>query len=80
VSPTLGESFAAIRVGLGRDLPDWLIARGITAWVGLFGAVNFEVFEHYGPGLIADPAQLFEFQLTALLELLGLRSNPAPAG
>lgn len=68
---SLRDSFAAIRAELGVQMPDWLIGRGISAWVALFGAVNFEVFDQYGKGTIADPERLFEMHLATLLELLG---------
>lgn len=73
VSDSLRPSFEAIRTFAGADIPDWLIGRGLTVWTGLFGAVTFEVFGQYGQDTIADPEQLFEFHLTAMLSLLGLR-------
>jgi AcrR family transcriptional regulator len=73
VPDSLRDSFAAISAELGVQIPDWLVGRGISAWVAVFGAVNFEVFDQYGKGTIADPERLFETHLATLLELLGFR-------
>lgn len=73
ISSALANSFAAIRDAFGLDVPDWLIARGVTMWVGLFGAVTFDVFDQYGADTFADRAELFELQLDGLLDQLGYR-------
>ncbi len=73
VSCALAANFADIRAVFDHDLPDWLVARGITMWVGLFGAVTFDVFDQYGTDTFADRAELFELQLDGLLEQIGYR-------
>ncbi|MBP2413591.1 AcrR family transcriptional regulator [Arthrobacter stackebrandtii] len=72
VSAVLADSFAAIRAEMGISLPDGLLARGVMVWAALFGMVSFEVFGQYGPGTFGDPASLFELQLEALGETVGL--------
>lgn len=72
VSAALGDSFAAIRSEMGISLPNATLARGVMVWAALFGMVSFEVFGQYGPGTFGDPAGLFELQLAALGETVGL--------
>ncbi|WP_433207831.1 TetR/AcrR family transcriptional regulator [Nocardia sp. CA-107356] len=73
ISSALAGNFANIRAVFDLDVPDWLIARGITMWTGLFGAVTFDVFDQYGTDTFADRAELFELQLDGLLDQLGYR-------
>lgn len=67
---TLAVDFARVRDEFGIDLPDWLLARGITIWCTLFGAVNFDVFDMYGDAF-ADRRAVFELHVEAMLSLLG---------
>ncbi|MFR9749501.1 TetR/AcrR family transcriptional regulator [Nocardia sp. 004] len=71
VTAPLAQSFARIRDEFQLDLPDWLIARSVTFWVGLFGAVSADVFDMYGVDTFADRNELFELHLDALLDMLG---------
>lgn len=71
VSAPLAGSFARIRDEFQLELPDWLVVRGVTFWVGLFGAVSADVFDMYGLDTFADREELFEHQLDALLDMLG---------
>ncbi|MEV0299357.1 WHG domain-containing protein [Nocardia sp. NPDC050710] len=73
VSGALAASFAAIRDEFALDVPDWLLARGVTVWPALFGAVTFDVFDQYGPDTFADRDELFELQLDGFLDMLGFR-------
>jgi AcrR family transcriptional regulator len=68
----LSRDFARIRREMGLTVPDVLIARGLFAWAALFGCVSFEVFGQYGPGTFADPKDIFELHLDALVEAVGL--------
>lgn len=73
VSAPLAGSFARIRDEFQLELPDWLVVRGVTFWVGLFGAVSADVFDMYGADSFADRDELFDLQLDALLDMLGYR-------
>ena len=68
----LSRELARIRRETGITAPDGLIARGLFAWAALFGCVTWEVFGQYGPGAFADPGDLFEHHLAALVETVGL--------
>ena len=73
VSPRrLSRDLARIRRQMGITAPDELIARGLFAWAALFGCVTWEVFGQYGTATFADPADLFERHLAALVETVGL--------
>jgi AcrR family transcriptional regulator len=52
-------------------LPAAVLARGMTAWAQLFGALNFELFGRYGEA-IRDPEAFFEHQLRAMGGYVGL--------
>ncbi|WP_063049843.1 TetR/AcrR family transcriptional regulator [Nocardia arthritidis] len=74
ISTALAGSFTRIRDQFRLEVPDWLIVRGVTFWVGLFGAVSADVFDMYGADTFADRAELFELQLDGLLDMLGRRA------
>lgn len=68
----LTRDIARIRREMGLAAPDRLIARGLFAWAALFGCVSWEVFGQYGPGTFAEPGDLFEQHVRALVEAVGL--------
>jgi AcrR family transcriptional regulator len=72
VSDTLAVDFGRVRDVLGLEVPDWVLARGISVWTGLFGAVSFEVFEMYGGDTFGNPAEVFELHLGNLCAIAGL--------
>lgn len=68
----LSRDLARIRREMGITAPEALIARGLLAWASLFGCVSFELFGQYGPDTFAEPKDLFEHHLQALVETVGL--------
>ncbi|WP_327151586.1 TetR/AcrR family transcriptional regulator [Nocardia sp. NBC_01329] len=68
----LAGDFVRIRADFELDVPDWLLARGLTVWCTLFGAVSFDVFDMYGADTFTDRAQVFETHIAALENLLGV--------
>ena len=68
----LSRDLARIRRESAITAPDELIARGMLMWAALFGCISFEVFGQYGPDTITAPQDLFEHQLTVLIETVGL--------
>ncbi|GAA1627674.1 TetR/AcrR family transcriptional regulator [Nocardia ninae] len=75
VSAPLAANFAQIRDEFRLDLPDWLLARGITFWASLFGTISADVFDMYGTDTFDDRDELFEHQLDGLLDMLGYRAT-----
>lgn len=71
VPEKLGSDFDAIRSEFDIATPDNLIARGVLVWAALFGAINFDLFDQYGPGTFTDRGALFGFHLEVLLETVG---------
>lgn len=69
---SLHGSFTEIRNELGTELSDEAIARGVSVWASLFGAVSFDVFDQYGADTFSSRDELFEYQLACLIELAGL--------
>ena len=64
---------AADFLGL-QELSSALVARGLLAWTQLFGALSFELFGRFEGG-ITDADALFEFEMRAMSDYLGLREQ-----
>lgn len=75
VPPTLATTFTQIRTEFHLDLPNWLIARGITFWTSLLGAVSADIFDMYGPDTFPNRNALFDLHLDTLVDMLGYRPN-----
>jgi AcrR family transcriptional regulator len=75
IGPPPPRSFAGdagrLREAVMPELPDDVIARAVTAWTGLFGIVNFELFGQFN-NTIDDRAALFDHNMTVLGRLIGL--------
>jgi AcrR family transcriptional regulator len=73
--PPAPASFAADAAAIGEavlpGLPDDVVARAVTAWPGLFGAVSFELFGQYD-NVIADRAAVFDYAMRGLGRYIGL--------
>ena len=70
-----------VPVGLSRDFDGWrqefdftggdaVVARSVTLWAGLVGAISLEVFGQYGADSIGDPRALFDVQVGLLADLV----------
>jgi AcrR family transcriptional regulator len=73
--PPPPESFAAdaavIREAVLPDVPDDVVARAVTVWPGLFGAVSFELFGQFD-NVITDRAATFDYAMRGLGRFIGL--------
>jgi AcrR family transcriptional regulator len=56
--------------GLG-ELPEAVLARGVTAWVHLFGLISFELFGRLD-GVIDDLDAYFDYEMGALARRAGI--------
>ena len=63
---------AAEFLGL-QEIPAALVTRALVAWTQLFGALSFELFGRFEGG-ITDADALFDFEMRAMSDYLGLRS------
>jgi AcrR family transcriptional regulator len=64
------EMRRVIEAGL-PGVPEAVLARGMTAWIQLFGAVSFELFGRL-TNVIEDPAAFFDHQMRRMADLVGL--------
>jgi AcrR family transcriptional regulator len=68
--PLRGE-VAAVRDVAAPGAPEQVFARGMTAWIQLFGAVSFEVFGQLN-NTINERRAFFEYQMLTMAGLIGL--------
>jgi AcrR family transcriptional regulator len=70
--PAVTADADRIRAEIGCPVSDQMLVAAVLAWVGLFGAVSFEVFGQYGRDTFGAPAQLFAEIVDRLAGVLGL--------
>jgi len=67
----LATDVAGIREAVLPEVPDEVVARAVTAWPGLFGAVGFELFGQFD-NVITDRAAMFDYAMRGLGRFIGL--------
>ncbi|NKY42969.1 TetR/AcrR family transcriptional regulator [Nocardia cerradoensis] len=77
VPAELAADIERIRAEFGLEMPNWAMARTLTVWTGLFGAVSFDVFDMYGAQTFTDRAQVFDVHLDTLCAILGFPAAAA---
>ncbi len=77
IDPQMDAALLDYAAHVGISLPPEAIAVFLSCWIKLYGAVTMEVFGHISFAL-ADAEPLFDFELVALLERLGLGADPQP--
>ncbi|CAN5384607.1 TetR/AcrR family transcriptional regulator [soil metagenome] len=70
VPTSLSRDFDGLRAEFDFAGRDALVARCITLWAGLVGAISLEVFGQYGADTISDQRALFDLQIAILLDLI----------
>jgi AcrR family transcriptional regulator len=71
VAEAIRADLAAVVEQTSPGLPTSLMARGMTTWIQLFGAVSFELFGQLN-NVVDDRAAFFEYQMRSMARLLGL--------
>jgi AcrR family transcriptional regulator len=71
----LRSDIAAVRDLAAPGAPEQVFARGMTAWIQLFGAVTFELFGQLN-NTIDERRPFFEYQMLAMARLIGLTAPP----
>jgi AcrR family transcriptional regulator len=71
VPESLHPNLAVVAETIGAEVPPALMARGMTAWLQLFGAVSFELFGQLN-NVVDDRAAFFEYQMRTAAQLVGL--------
>jgi AcrR family transcriptional regulator len=76
LSSGLGVELTAVARQLALPIPAWLLARGLTAWAHVVGAITLDLFGHL-QNVVADRAALFDHELEIVArQVIGLL--PAP--
>jgi AcrR family transcriptional regulator len=72
VPESLRPSLTALIEETGAEVPASLMARGMTAWLQLFGVLSFELFGQLN-NVIDDRTTFFEYQMRAAARVVGLQ-------
>jgi AcrR family transcriptional regulator len=79
LAPAAQAAFAAdarrMREVALPGVPDGAVVGALTAWAGLFGMINLELFGHFA-NTIEDRVTLFDQSMTQLGRLAGLPASP----
>lgn len=67
----LDADFDRLTTLVGETIPDWLLVRGMAAWMQLFGMISFELFGHLAT-VITDPGEHFDLQCRRTFADLGV--------
>ncbi|ORV83308.1 TetR/AcrR family transcriptional regulator [Mycolicibacterium iranicum] len=70
VPQQLSNDFDGLRAEFGFPGGDGALARCLTLWAALVGAISLEVFGQYGPDTFADPAPVLDAQVRILTDML----------
>ncbi len=66
----LSADLDGLRAEFDVDADDATLAKCLTLWAALIGAISLEVFGQYGPDTFTDTAQAFDAQIALLTEML----------
>lgn len=70
VAAAVSADFDRLREEFDFPGADAVLARCITLWAALIGAVSLEVFGQYGPGTVTDHRALFDLQVALMLAMV----------
>ncbi|HLL67965.1 MAG TPA: TetR/AcrR family transcriptional regulator [Micromonosporaceae bacterium] len=65
------DEFTVIRDAVAPGVPETILARGVTAWIQLFGTVSFEVFGQFN-NTVVDRQAFFDHQMRTMAVQMGL--------
>jgi AcrR family transcriptional regulator len=71
VPGSLHPDLTALVEETAAEVPPSLMARGMTTWIQLFGAVSFELFGQLN-NVVEERTTFFEYQMRSVARLLGL--------
>ena len=69
--PAVREDLLLARDAVSPGLPEALLARGMIAWIHVFGAVSFELFGQLN-NVVTAREEFFDHQLLLMAELIGI--------
>jgi AcrR family transcriptional regulator len=70
--PAVAHTVALISANICPDVPPPVLARGLGAWIQLFGAVSFELFGQLAT-VVEDRRAFFDHQMRAQARYVGIR-------
>jgi AcrR family transcriptional regulator len=70
VPQPLSSDFERLRQEFAFSAGDAAVAKSLTLWAGLIGAISLEVFGQYGADTLTEPRVAFEIQMRLLTEML----------
>ncbi|KUI31897.1 TetR family transcriptional regulator [Mycobacterium sp. IS-1742] len=70
VPQALSADFEGLRHQFDFSGGDGAVAKTLTLWAGLIGAISLEVFGQYGPDTFTDPRAVFDLHVRALIDLV----------
>lgn len=70
VPESLSTDFEGLRQEFDFSGGNGAVAKTLTLWAGLIGAISLEVFGQYGADTFTDPKTVFDLHIRALVELL----------
>ncbi len=68
VPQALSKDFDGLRDEFGFCADDAVVAKCLTLWAALVGAISLEVFGHYGADTFTDPELVFDLLVAQLTE------------
>lgn len=75
VPEPLSTDFDGLRAEFEISIGDGAVAKTVTLWAGLVGAISLEVFGQYGADTFTDPAQIFDLHIRGLIDVLADTPN-----
>ncbi len=70
VPAAISADFDGLRTEFGIADGDPVLAKCLSLWAGLVGAISLEVFGQYGADTFTDPAAVFDIQVAVLTDVL----------
>jgi AcrR family transcriptional regulator len=69
--PAVADTVAVVSARICPDVPPPVLARGLGAWIQLFGTVSFELFGQL-EGVVTDKRAFFDHQMRAQARYVGV--------
>jgi AcrR family transcriptional regulator len=66
----LSADFEGLRQEFAFAGGDGAVAKTLTLWAGLIGAISLEIFGQYGADTFTDPKAVFDLHIRALIDLM----------
>jgi AcrR family transcriptional regulator len=78
VPEALSSDFQGLRKEFEFSGADGAVAKTLTLWAGMIGAISLEVFGQYGADTFTDPRAVFDLHLRTLIDLVAAAPAETP--